>query len=130
MQKKGAKRQVSSKMSLSKLTSLGALLALSWLMVSILNGEPLLFALLGGLNLLIVGSARIEARNKNQMENEGRIFGFLVLWLLTYFFYPNKEALISEFSLQINEVMEFKRPLFNKDFHPSSVMYVLISAIS
>jgi hypothetical protein len=92
-------------MSLSKLTSLGALLALSWLMVSILNGEPILFALLGGLNLLIVGSARINARKKNQMENEGRIFGFLVLWFLTYFFYADKEAIISDLSLQLNEVM-------------------------
>ncbi|MHA1944610.1 MAG: hypothetical protein ACW97W_00810 [Candidatus Hodarchaeales archaeon] len=105
MQKNVAKRQVSSKMSLSKLTSLGALLALSWLMVSILNGEPILFVLLGGLNLLIVGSARINARKKNQMENEGGIFGFLVLWLLTYFFYPSKEAIIADLSLQLNELM-------------------------
>ena len=104
MQKKVTEIQESS-INPSKLTGLGVLLALCWLMVSILKGEPSLFALLGGLNLLIMVSVRITARKNHQMDNEGGIFGYLVTWILAYLLYPEKEALITGLPLQLNEVM-------------------------
>ena len=66
----------------SRLTSLGVLAALAWLMISILQEDPVLFLTLGGLNFLLMLIVRIQARKKNQMDNEGGIFGYLVVFLM------------------------------------------------
>ncbi|MHA1237587.1 MAG: hypothetical protein ACTSQ9_08020, partial [Candidatus Hodarchaeales archaeon] len=50
-------------------------------------------------------NVRIRARKNSQMEIEGGIFGFLVTWVLAYFLYPEKDALLANLPLQINEVM-------------------------
>ncbi|MHA2154341.1 MAG: hypothetical protein ACXABU_03300 [Candidatus Hodarchaeales archaeon] len=89
----------------SRLTGLGVLFALLWIMISILQEDPNLFVFLGGLNLLLMFTLRIQARNKRQMENEGGIFGYLVIWTLSYFIYNQKDALVSSFQLSLNEVM-------------------------
>ena len=105
MQKNIPKWQESTNINPSKLTGIGVLLALSWLMVSILKGDPNLFTLLGAFNLIIMINVRIRARKNSQMEIEGGIFGFLVTWVLAYFLYPEKDAFLAGLPLQINEVM-------------------------
>ncbi|MHA1978686.1 MAG: hypothetical protein ACW98I_17420 [Candidatus Hodarchaeales archaeon] len=94
-----------SKIRPSRLTGLGVLFALLWVMVSILQENPNLFVLLGGINFLIMFTVRIQARKNQQMENEGGTFGYLVIWTLTYFIYNQKDVLVPSLQLSLNEVM-------------------------
>ncbi len=89
----------------SRLTGLGVLFALAWIMISILQEDPNLFLALGALNFLLMLTVRVQARKNRQMDNEGGIFGYLVTWMLAYFIYHEKDVLIQSLQLSLNEVM-------------------------
>ncbi|MHA1967181.1 MAG: hypothetical protein ACW964_05210 [Candidatus Hodarchaeales archaeon] len=90
------------------LTSLGIFLALAWLFITFLQEDPILFLSLGGLNLIIMIYSRFISRKNQGLELEGGITGYLITWLLTFFFYQQKEFVItisSAIKFQVNEVM-------------------------
>ena len=89
----------------SSATGVGVFFAICWIVISIIQGEPLHFIIFGGLNLTVMILTRISAKKNNKMDSEGRIFGFLVLWTITYFIFAQKDVLIQEINFHLNEVM-------------------------
>ncbi|MFX0211133.1 MAG: hypothetical protein ACFFDT_34455, partial [Candidatus Hodarchaeota archaeon] len=89
------------------LTTLGILFALGWIIIAFSQQEPLIFLAVGGLNLITMIISRIVARKKNALELEGGIMGFLITWIICFGIYVQKNAILGDFSLdlQVNEIM-------------------------
>ncbi|MFX0124872.1 MAG: SDR family oxidoreductase [Candidatus Hodarchaeota archaeon] len=89
------------------LTTLGILFALIWLLITFLQEDPMLFIFLGGFNLFITIISRIQARRHETLELEGKIIGFLIIWVLAFFFYGKKQEniVILNWIFQIEELM-------------------------
>jgi NAD(P)-dependent dehydrogenase (short-subunit alcohol dehydrogenase family) len=89
------------------MTTLGVLFALAWLLITFLQEDPMLFTFLGIINLSITVLSRFQARRHDILELEGKIIGFLIIWLLAFLFYGHKEesVVILKSTLQIDEVM-------------------------
>ncbi|MFX1283004.1 MAG: SDR family NAD(P)-dependent oxidoreductase [Promethearchaeota archaeon] len=89
------------------LTTLGILFALGWIIITISQQNPLIFLVMGGLNLLTTITSRIIARKKNALELEGGIMGFLVAWIICFGIYGQKNAILDDLGLdlQVNEIM-------------------------
>jgi NAD(P)-dependent dehydrogenase (short-subunit alcohol dehydrogenase family) len=96
-----------SKVKPTWLTTVGILLALSWLLITLLQEDPEFYLLLGGLNLITTVLARFVARKKDALELEGGVIGFLVSWVLAFFIYNQKAASLEilEWVFQVNEIM-------------------------
>ena len=89
------------------LTTLGILFALAWLLITFLQEDPRLFVFLGGVNLFITIISRIRARTHETLELEGKIIGFLIIWVLAFFFYRKKEEniVILDWVFQTEQLM-------------------------
>ncbi len=103
-----------SKIKPNWLTSLGIFFALGWLFITFLQEDPLLYLILGGLNLITMVLSRFIIRKRQGLELEGAITGYLITWLIASFFYQQKESLIS-------------LPFFESTFHVNEVMVVYLA---
>jgi len=96
-----------SKVKPTWLTTIGILLALSWLLITLLQEDPGFYLLLGGLNLFTTILARFVARKNDALGLEGGVIGFLMTWVLAFFIYNQKTANLEllEWVFQVNEIM-------------------------
>ncbi|WP_455464419.1 hypothetical protein [Candidatus Hodarchaeum mangrovi] len=88
----------------SRLTTIGVILALLWLLITFLQEKPELFILLGSLNFLIMVFLRIRAQRKSQIGLEGGTQGYLMVWLITSWIYNQKSALVIS-EVQVQDIM-------------------------
>lgn len=105
----GKSRKELAKMKPNWLTVFEVFLALGWLFITFLQENPEIYLLFGGLNLITMVLLRYIIRQKQALEMEGGIAGYLVLWVITSFFYQNKTEYIAlpvlETSVQVNDMM-------------------------
>lgn len=78
-----------------------------WLLTTFLQSEAGLFLAVGALSLVFTIIARLIATRKKEIDVSGGVFGFMLAWLIAYYFYDNKSGIFSLFNreLQVKEVM-------------------------
>jgi hypothetical protein len=78
-----------------------------WLLATFLQSDAEIFLAAGLLSLVFTLIARLIATRKKEIDVSGGILGFILAWLIAYYFYESKSAIISTFTweLQVKEVM-------------------------
>ena len=102
-------RKELAKMKPNWLTTISVFLGLGWLFITFIQEKPEIFLLFGGLNLITMVLSRYIIRKKQTLEMEGGVAGYLVMWLITLFFYQNKGSIITlpvlESPITVNDMM-------------------------
>ncbi|MFQ5980669.1 MAG: hypothetical protein ACE5OZ_21235 [Candidatus Heimdallarchaeota archaeon] len=101
------KREFPSKKPRSGVSSLFVLAKPLWLLATFVQSDAEIFLAVGLLSLVFTLIARLIATRKKEIDVSGGILGFILAWVIAYYFYESKSAMISAFNweLQVEEVM-------------------------
>ncbi len=89
----------------SRLSYIGIILLLLWLLTTFINMNPEIYLLIGGTSLLFTLGNRMSSKRREDIDVGGGVLGYLLVWIIAQFFYTRESELVSSTDFQVKEVM-------------------------